>query len=327
MLNTTDDIHGPSVATIGFFDGVHRGHRFLLRQVVDEARAAGCESVVVTFDRHPREVLRGDAPQGASASDPLLLTPLDVKLRLLRASGVDRCEVLAFDKALASLSARDFMAQVLRDRLHVATLIIGYDNRFGHNRAEGFADYVRYGRELGIRVVQSRECQVPEGLEGQHVSSSTIRHLLKQGDVRRANLCLGRCYEISGEVAHGQAEGRRLGFPTANLQAERIAQLLPATGVYAVLVGIGDDETRHPGMLNIGTRPTYHGQGVTLETHIFDFDGDIYGQRLTLHLVDRIRDEQRFASPDDLRRQLDADKRRVAEVLETINDKKAKNNE
>ena len=306
-LKTTDNIQGPCVATIGFFDGVHRGHRYVLEQVVDEARATGRESVVVTFDRHPREVLRGDKPGETPASECRLLTPLDMKLRLLEATGVDHCVVLPFDKELAQLSAHDFMARILRDQLHADVLVTGYDNRFGHNRTDGFDDYVRYGQELGIRVVRSRECELPEELAGLHISSSTIRHLLKQGDIKRANECLGRRYEIRGTVTHGFAEGRRLGFPTANLQAESIGQLVPATGVYAVEVTVADGE-RHPGMLNIGTRPTYDGHALTLETHIFDFDGDIYGQQLALAFIDRLRDERRFDSPEELRKQLEEDK-------------------
>lgn len=316
QLKTTYNIQGPCVATIGFFDGVHRGHQYVLRQVADEARNTGRESVVVTFDRHPREVLRGDAPSDVPANECRLLTPLDMKLRLLKATGVDHCVVLPFDKDLAMLSARDFMADILRDQLHADVLVIGYDNRFGHNRDDGFDDYVHYGHDLGIRVVRSRECEVPDSLDGLHVSSSTIRHLLKQGDIRRANWCLGRRYEIRGMVAHGFAEGRRLGFPTANLQAESIGQLVPATGVYAVEVSVGEGGERYAGMLNIGTRPTYDGHALTLETHIFDFDDDIYGQRLTLDFVDRIRDERRFGSPDELRLQLENDKRRVKALLD-----------
>lgn len=315
-MKTIDNIQGPCVATIGFFDGVHRGHQFVLKQVADEARSSGRKSVVVTFDRHPREVLRGDAPSEVPASECRLLTPLDIKLHLLKATGVDHCVVLPFDMNLASLSAREFMSDILRDQLHADVLVIGYDNRFGRNRADGFDDYVRYGRELGIRVVKSRECEVPEDFEGLHVSSSTIRHLLKQGDIRQANWCLGRRYEIRGMVSHGYAEGRRLGFPTANLQAESIGQLIPATGVYAVEVGVGEGGVRYAGMLNIGTRPTYDGHELTLETHIFDFDDDIYGQRLTLDFVDRIRDERRFESPDELRLQLEVDKSRVKALLE-----------
>ena len=306
---------GRCVATIGFFDGVHLGHAFLLRQVVEAARATGNESVVVTFDRHPREVLRSTSPSAQPVADRLLLTPLDEKLRLLRATGVDRVEVLSFNADLASLSAHDFMASVLRDKLHVGTLIIGYDNRFGHNRAEGFADYVRHGRSLGIDVVQSAEWQPTGELSGMHVSSSTIRHLLRAGDVRKANLCLGRCYEVRGNVAHGYAEGRRLGFPTANLQPESVGQLLPAAGVYAVRVGIGEEPARRAAMLNIGTRPTYGGHELTLEAHIFDFAADIYGARLTLDFVARMRDERHFASPDALRHQLEEDEQEVRKVL------------
>ena len=406
------------VATIGFFDGVHRGHRYLINKVMERAHAHAQQSMAITFDRHPREVLQSDY-------QPQMLTTLNTKLRLLHETGVDRVEVLHFTRQLAALSARQFMAQVLKERLGVTTLVIGYDHRFGHNRAEGFDDYVRYGKELGIEVVQNSELtilaepcppvsysseapvasssevskapspdasvsdsseapvasssdafnaspkapnvsskafnasseapnassEVASSVEessskafsfaeklGKHVSSSAIRRLLKEGDVSRANLFLDRPYTITGCVTHGFAEGRKMGFPTANLDTTGYPLLIPANGVYGVWVKIGyadavmgkceatalagltpempiptmDDHNGWlPAMLNIGTRPTFDGSTTTIEANIFDFNDDIYGQPMTIAFCFRLRNEQRFDSVEALEEQLHKDRKEV----------------
>lgn len=276
---------GGFVATIGMFDGVHRGHQFVLRHVVDEAQRRGLHSMAVTFDR-----------QGAPT-----LTPLADKLRLMAQCGIERTEVLTFDDALKQLTARQFMADVLQARYGVRVLMIGYDNRFGHNRAEGFDDYVRYGRELGMDVLQ-----LPA--EGT-VCSSMIRQLLTNGDVAAAAEALGYAYTISGRVAHGEHVGTQMGFPTANLVPDCATQLLPAPGVYAVRVGT------HGGMMNIGTRPTFDGHQQTLEVNIFDFDDDLYGREISVSFVQRLRDEKYFDSPEALIHQLQIDSQQAKHIL------------
>ena len=365
------------VATIGFFDGVHLGHRYLINKVMERAHAHAQQSMVITFDRHPREVLQSDY-------QPQMLTTLNTKLRLLHETGVDRVEVLHFTRQLAALSARQFMAQVLKERLGVTTLVIGYDHRFGHNRAEGFDDYVRYGKELGIEVVQSFELTIAfsevsnasseasnasseasnassevsnvssevassveessskacsfAGKFGMHVSSSAIRRLLKEGDVSRASLFLDRLHTITGCVTHGFAEGRKMGFPTANLDTTGYPLLIPANGVYGVWVKIGcadavmgkceatalagltpempiptidDLDGWLPAMLNIGTRPTFDGSTTTIEANIFNFNDDIYGQPMTIAFFFRLRNEQRFDSVEALEEQLHKDRKEV----------------
>ena len=282
-------------ATIGFFDGVHRGHQYLISGLVDMAHASGLESLVITFGKHPRQVVHADYV-------PQLLTPADEKLRLLRQTGADRIEVLPFDMDMARLSARDFMQQVLHDRLGVACLMTGYDNRFGHNRAEGFDDYVCYGREMGMDVVQN----TPIDIDRLRVSSSLIRRLLAEGDVVEAERCLGRAYAIEGTVAHGFREGRKLGFPTANIVPLCTEQLIPQTGVYAVRVSIEGGEWMKA-MMNIGTNPTFQRHQLTLEAHIIGFSGDIYGRRLRVEFVRRLRDERRFDSVEQLKIQLKKD--------------------
>lgn len=302
----------PLVATIGFFDGVHRGHQFLISQVIDEAKASGQESAVITFDEHPRRVLHQDY-------QPRLLSTLDEKLILLSRTGIGNAVVLHFDKAMASLSAHEFMQKVLHDKLNVRKLIIGYDNRFGHNRSEGFDDYVRYGREIGIEVIQSRAFS----LEGVNVSSSYIRKLIEDGELELANKCLGYPYTIYGRVVSGYQEGRKLGFPTANLDMTDSLQLVPAKGVYGVKVRVQDTMEFHRGMMNIGTRPTFGGHSLTLETNIFNFSGDLYGQKLVVALVHRIRDERKFDSPEQLSDQM----RHDAKIIEEQFDKDSKNEE
>ena len=382
------------VATIGFFDGVHRGHRYLINKVMERAHAHAQQSMVITFDQHPREVLQSDY-------QPQMLTTLNTKLRLLHETGVDRVEVLHFTRQLAALSARQFMAQVLKERLGVTTLVIGYDHRFGHNRAEGFDDYVRYGKELGIEVVQSSELtvhidrycppasvsseapfasssknskapsseeskapssEIPNassevaspveessfkarsfaGKWGMHVSSSAIRRLLKEGDVGTADLFLDRPHTITGCVTHGFAEGRKMGFPTANLDTTGYPLLIPANGVYGVWVKIGyadavmgkceatalagltpempiptidDLDGWLPAMLNIGTRPTFDGSTTTIEANIFNFNDDIYGQPMTIAFFFRLRNEQRFDSVEALEEQLHKDRKEIEKKI------------
>lgn len=286
----------PCVATVGFFDGVHRGHRYLIEQVRDEARRRGMEAVVVTFDRHPREVLRSDYR-------PQLLSTLDEKLGLLGRTGIDRCVVLPFGTAMASLTAREFMERVLLEGIGVRTLITGYDNRFGHNRCEGFDDYVRYGREMGIDVVRG----LPFGLNGVNVSSSIIRSFLQEGEVAMASLCLGYPYMLTGSVVGGEQVGRGLGFPTANLRPAGEHPLIPAPGVYAVRVTLPEHDGLLPAMTNIGCRPTFGGTGQTIETHIFDFSEVIYGQPMSVSFVERLRKERKFRNAAELAAQLRKD--------------------
>ena len=292
------------MATIGFFDGVHRGHKFLIKSVIDRAAEYGLQSAVITFDRHPRLVLHKEF-------QPRLLTTNDEKLRLLAATGVNRCEMLRFDEQTASLSAYDFMKTVLRGRLNVRRLITGYDNRFGHNRAEGFDDYVRYGQELGIEVERA-EAFV---LNGVNVSSSVVRSFLSAGETDMAAMCLGYHYKIGGTVVSGYHEGRKLGFPTANIDVEDKLKLVPEAGVYAVRVRIGDEPGLLDGMMNIGTRPTFDGTETTLEVNIFGFGGDIYGRKITVEFHRRLREERKFGSIYKLMDQLKADREEACQVL------------
>lgn len=294
-----------SVATIGFFDGVHRGHQFVIGCVAAEARRRGLRSVVVTFDRHPREVVAG-------STAPELLTSLADKQRLIVEAGADDCEVLHFDKELAGLSAREFMSEVLRRRLGVEVLLLGYDNRFGRRDGndEGFEDYVEFGCKLGIEVMRLEQYE--------RISSSAIRKAIASGNVTVANGLLGRRYSITGTVVHGFAEGHKLGFPTANLSTESIPQLIPGRGVYLVRVTGLQDSTLSGqyGMMNIGMRPTFGGEALSVEVNILDYSGDLYGRELRVELVQRIREERRFSSHDALRCQLEQDRETCRKLIE-----------
>ena len=306
--NNTDVQTEPCVATIGFFDGVHRGHQFLIHHLVETARLDGMQSMVITFDEHPRKVLQSDY-------QPEMLSTLDSKLLLLSKTEVDNAVVLHFDKAMAAMSAREFMQQVLHDHLHVKKLFIGYDHRFGHNREETFDDYVRYGKEMGIEVIKNQAFS----LNGINVSSSVIRSFLKEGEVDMANQCLGYPYTIIGKVVNGYHEGRKMGFPTANLDLSHFGQMIPAPGVYAVKARLENTVVWKRGMMNVGTRPTFDGKQLTLETHIFNFDGDIYGQLLLVSFVQRIRGEQKFEGPEELAAQLKEDEQTILELFEAEN--------
>ena len=273
------------------FDGVHCGHQFVLQHVVDEARQRGLQSMAITFDK----------------SGPQTLTPLDQKRLLLTKTGIDRIEVLTFNDALKQMTAREFMQQELRDRLGVKVLLTGYDNRFGHNRTEGFDDYVRYGQELGIEVLQ-----LPQ--EGE-ISSSIIRQLVAEGAISKANQLLGNPYTILGSVEHGEHIGTKLGYPTANLVLVDDCQLIPATGVYAVKIRMENSVEWKHGMMNIGMRPTFDGQSQTLEVNVFRLKENLYGQQLQVAFYERLRGEQRFDSIEALKAQLQQDAIEAERIL------------
>jgi riboflavin kinase/FMN adenylyltransferase len=285
------------VATIGMFDGVHRGHQFVLQHVVDEARQRGLQSMAITFDK----------------TGPETLTPLAQKRILLMKTGIDRIEVLTFDDALKHMTAHQFMQQVLRDEYGVKVLLTGYDNRFGYNRLEGFDDYVRYGKELGIEVTSLPPA--PSKRKGSCVSSSLIRELIADGNISEANELLGYPYTLLGSVEHGEHIGTKLGFPTANIVIEDQCQLVPATGAYAVKIRMENSVEWKHGMMNIGTRPTFDGQRQTMEVNVFRLKENLYGQQLQVAVVERLRGEQRFESIEALKEQLRQDAIEAERIL------------
>ena len=283
-----------AVVTTGFFDGVHLGHRHVLDTVVSSARERGEEAIVVTFWPHPRTVLQQDA------RDFRLLTSLQEKEALLKEAGIDRVEVLPFTREFAAMTAREYL-RLLRDRFGATLVVMGYDNRIGSDKLTA--------QDISaspVPVSAVGECHSERSEES--VSSTVIRKALKEGRIEKANGMLGYRYGLYGVVVAGNRMGRTIGFPTANMQLYEPLKLVPCDGVYAVEVEVLG--ASYKGMCNIGTRPTVGGGARTIETHILDFDEDIYGLPLRLRFVRRIRDERRFASLDALREQLEKDRER-----------------
>lgn len=292
----------PMVATIGFFDGVHSGHRHLINRVRNEAESRGLKSLVVTFGDHPLKVIR-------PGFKPTLINTPSEKIQLLGKTGVDSIAVLDFDKKQSLMSAREFMEKVLLNIYNVRVLLIGYDHHFGHNHNEGFEDYARFGKELGIEVVQADSLTLDDNDGGLTPSSTAIRTALAGGDITTANTVLGYPYFVNGTVVGGFQNGRKIGFPTANLLVDD-EKLVPATGVYHVRVATQqqDSERMYYGMLNIGTRPTLdNGTQRSIEVNIFDFHDDIYSQQLHIEFLRFIRHEQKFESIEQLQQQLEKD--------------------
>ena len=289
-------------ATIGFFDGVHLGHVHLLEELKSIAAGRGLKSMAITFPEHPRQILQSDyRPR-------LLSTPQD-KMRLLEQTGIDYCFPLHFTTALAAMDAETFMTDFLQKKLGVSTLLVGHDHHFGHDTSLGIDDYRSIGNKIGMEVIPA-DAYLYEGIP---VSSSRIRRELVAGNVKAANDMLGYRYTISGTVIHGMQNGRKMGFPTANLGPYCEFMQIPADGVYSALAKV-DGET-WPAMLNIGFRPTFEGKARTIEAHLLGFDRDIYFHELTLEFVDFLRPEHRFDSPQGLAAQLEADREKVRQTV------------
>jgi riboflavin kinase/FMN adenylyltransferase len=284
----------PCAATIGFFDGVHRGHRFLLEQVKEEAAGKGLCPSVITFPTHPRQVLQPDF-------HPQLLSTPEEKLHLLEAAGIANCILLPFTAELSRLSAKEFML-LLRTEYNVRTLVIGYDHRFGHDKVS-HEEMMAMAQEIGIKIIK-----VSEFIQDENVISSTkIRNLLQEGNVEKANDFLGYRYGLKGVVVSGQKVGRTIGFPTANMKLYEPLKLVPADGVYCVYVEVLGKV--YIGICNIGTRPTVgESNERTIETHILNFEEDIYGLDIKIEFVGSIRAEKKFPSLDALKEQLQKDK-------------------
>lgn len=291
------------VATIGFFDGVHKGHRYLIDQVRTLALKEKKKSAIITFPVHPRKILQSDY-------QPELLSTLDEKIALLDSTCIDECFLLPFTPDISRLSAKKFMLQILKLQFNVSSLVIGYDHRFGHNRSEGFDDYVRYGEAMDIKVVLANALLTADS----QISSSACRSLLLDGKVDKAAECLGYAYSITGIVVDGYKVGRTLGFPTANIKIGDSDKLLPGCGVYAVKVYLHGAVFR--GMLNIGSRPTLeNGDKPSIEVNILDFSGNIYQENLRVEFVSRLRDEIKFPSVESLALQLKEDEKTVRKAV------------
>jgi riboflavin kinase/FMN adenylyltransferase len=301
-FTTADPPIGPCVVTLGNFDGVHLGHRALFRCLVQTARRLQCKAAVYTFNPHPLKLLQPDQA-------PMLLNTPAEKQRLIAASHVDLLIEAQFTEDLASLSPEQFVDDVLIGMLQTRELVIGYDYAFGKGR-RGNADFLKSycaTRGIAVQVLQ------PVGADGHPYSSTRIRQMLAAGKVAEVVALLGRHYNLEGEVVPGEQRGRKIGFPTANLQTEK--EQLPAPGVYAIKVRHNLQE--YNGVVNLGRRPTFDNEKSTIEVHLLDFSGQLYGQKIRIYFVERLRDEQKFSSPSDLSTAITADVVRARQILGT----------
>lgn len=298
IISDIDHFEKPSfsVVTIGTFDGIHIGHQTIIRQVVAEAKRNNGKSLLVTFWPHPRFVIS----QGRS--DLRLISTFSEKAEIIGGLGIDYIIKLPFTKEFSELSAEEFLKKILIDRLGVKKLFIGYDHGFGNNR-EGNLEFLRSKEaQFGFEVNE-----IPrQDIDDIGVSSTKIRNALKEGKAQLAKSLLGRYYELTGTVIEGQKLGRKIGFPTANVKVEDDYKLLPGDGVYAVKVSLEGD--MYHGMMNIGFKPTMAAKERSIEVHLFDFNNEIYGRKLTIEFVTFIRNEMKFNSLDELTEQLEKDK-------------------
>ena len=301
------EIKGSYTACIGFFDGVHKGHRFLLEHLQKEARLTNTLSAVISFANHPRKLIQPDFQLH-------LINTLDEKIANLSSTGIDACFLLDFTEDIRNLTAREFICDFLSAKMHVTKLLIGYDHRFGRDRAEGFEDYVRYGKSCGMEVVQ--EPVFNDGTD-RNYSSSEVRRNLISGNIAEATSILGQYYKLEGVVIHGHQLGRKLGFPTANLNPFEKDKIIPSNGVYAAKVQLENGDS-FPSMVNIGFRPTVDSEmnRLSVEAHLIGFEGDLYDQSITISFIERIRDERKMSSIEELKKQLSLDCKTSLQIIE-----------
>ncbi|TAI47220.1 bifunctional riboflavin kinase/FAD synthetase [Flagellimonas allohymeniacidonis] len=291
-----------TAVTIGTFDGVHIGHRRILERLINDAKTAGLKSTVLTFFPHPRMVLQKD-------TDIKLLNTLDEKKQIMEGLGLDYLIVHPFTKAFSRLSATEFVRDILVNSLKTKKIVIGYDHRFGRNRNANIQDLMTFGNTLDFEV---EEIPVQE-IDDVSVSSTKIRNALHEGDIETANNYLNYPYMLTGAIKKGRGLGKQFGFPTANLHIEESYKLIPKNGVYVIKGILGAKE--HHGMMNIGYNPTVSGGKKSIEIHFFDYDGDLYDQKIQVRLLHRIRDEHKFDSVQDLQNQLKKDRQQSLQLI------------
>ncbi|MDR2805048.1 MAG: bifunctional riboflavin kinase/FAD synthetase [Dysgonamonadaceae bacterium] len=298
-ITGTSRIEHKTLASVGFFDGVHQGHRYLIDRMKEQARAAGLKTAIITFPVHPRKVLQQEY-------QPKLLNSFEERLERLASTGIDYCYVIPFTREFSETTAGDFIRQILHAQLRVNELVIGYDHKFGKGRTDAYEQYAAYGQACGMTVRRAGQLAETAG----HTSSTAIRRLLAEGQVRKAAQALSYPYTLTGEVIHGNHLGRTIGFPTANLDLNDKEKVIPREGVYAVNVTV--ERQPYQGMAYIGTRPTIASSGEQrIEVHIFDFDRDIYGEQLRIEFTDFLRPDIRFEGLEQLKQQLTQDRRKA----------------
>ncbi|RKS01291.1 riboflavin kinase/FMN adenylyltransferase [Flavobacterium sp. 102] len=297
--------HKPTIVTIGTFDGVHLGHQKILDQIISGAKAQDCESLVLTFFPHPRMVLQ-------EGTEMKQLNTLNEKIALLESLGIDHLVVHPFDKDFSRLTAEDFVKHVLVDTFKLKKIIIGHDHRFGRNRTADINDLTEFGNTFGFEVEQISA----QELNDVSISSTKIRTALSEGNIELANDYLGYNYSLTGKVSKGKQLGRTIGYPTANIHIEEDYKLIPENGVY-IAKSVIDQKTVY-GMMNIGNRPTVDGTTLSIEINYFDFDQDLYDQTITVSLLKRMRDEQKFESLDALKNQLALDQSTAVDYIKQL---------
>ncbi len=286
-----------SVVTVGTFDGVHQGHRYLIETVVQKAKKRKARSVVVSFDPHPRDIINPGS-EGIKQ-----LTTIEERREILEEIGIDVLLIIPFTRDFSLLSSEEFVEEIVYKKVGVSEFVIGYDHHFGKDRSGTIETVENIGKKLGFDAFIVSKKEMGEVT----VSSTTIRRELSEnGNVVQASNLLGRAYRLNGIVIHGDKRGRKIGYPTANLKAEHRNKVIPKNGVYAVKVRVGEEW--YGGMMNIGHRPTFDKIELRLEVNIFNFDEDIYGQTIQVRFINRLRDEVKFDGIDELVAQLDRDK-------------------
>ncbi|MBN1481558.1 bifunctional riboflavin kinase/FAD synthetase [candidate division KSB1 bacterium] len=286
--------------TVGTFDGIHKGHQQIINRVREQARALGIQSMLVTFEPHPKIVV-----QKSGIPETQLLTTIDEKIGILEQMGLDSLVILKFTPSFATLSAEHFVREKLVEKLRMKSIVIGHDHAFGRNREGDEKLLHTLGRELNFSV----HTVDPVSASGDKISSTQVRRALQQGDVAGAARMLGRYYSVSGPVVAGRNQGRKLGFPTANIRPDSAHKLVPMVGIYATTVDIRG--TTHESVTYIGTRPTFAGRQKVVEVHVFDFDETLYGEPIKVNFCTFLRDDRKFQSPDELIATIKKDKKKA----------------
>ena len=294
-----------TIVTLGTFDGVHIGHSAILDKICKAAQQENLESVILTFFPHPRLIVSNNY-------DIKLLNTIEEKSVLLEKKGIQNFIIHPFDKTFSELSPREFVTQVLVEKLNIQKIIIGHDHKFGKDRAADFNDLINFGKEFGFEVEEISAQQINEV----SVSSTKIRNSLLEGNVSLANDYLGYPYVLTGNVVKGNQLGRTIGFPTANVEIPEEYKLIPKNGVYVVTVTIENKIVF--GMMNIGVRPTLGENKLSIEVHLLNFDKDIYNQKIQVNILKRLRDEQKFESFEALKEQLEVDKQNTIQYFENL---------
>lgn len=295
-----------AVVTIGTFDGVHIGHQVILKNLVSKAKEIGGESVVVTFYPHPRQVLSND-------SCIRFISTQEEKIRHLEALGIDNLIIIKFTKEFANTSSEDFIRNYIVKNIHPAVLIIGYDHHFGNNRQGDFEMLYQLGNTCHFNVEKIQE----QDIENVAISSTKIRHFLENGDIKNANKLLGYHFSYTGKVIHGQGVGHKIGYPTANIEVKDEFKLIEKPGVYATFVDF--EGKSYPAMTYIGSRPTLHdNRPQSIESHVINFDRDLYEKEIKLRFVDFVRDDKRFDDTDALKQQISIDEKNIINILNQI---------